>query len=72
MNKRLRELAEQAGANFGEGLEFAVAFGEMKDFEKFLQLVVDECAYTARQCYYVDAIDAEDVAKHIEETLGSK
>ena len=44
MNERIKELAEQAGGNYGEGLEFAVVFGELKDLEKFAELIVRECA----------------------------
>ena len=43
MNERIRELVEQAGGNFGQGLEFAVVFGESEDFEKFAELIVKEC-----------------------------
>ncbi len=43
MNERIRELAEQAGAYFGEKLEHAVIFDEMDDFEKFAELIVREC-----------------------------
>ena len=43
MNERIKELAEQAGGHFGEGLEFAVVFGELEDFEKFAELFVREC-----------------------------
>jgi hypothetical protein len=43
MNQRIRELAEQAGAYFGEKLEHAVIFDEMDDFEKFAELIVREC-----------------------------
>jgi len=47
MNERIRELVEQAGGHFGEGLEFAVVFGELEDFEKFAELIVKECAEIA-------------------------
>ena len=43
MNERIRQLVEQAGGHFGEGLEFAVVFGELEDFEKFAELIVREC-----------------------------
>jgi hypothetical protein len=35
---------EQAGGHFGDGLEFAVVFGELDDFKKFAELIVRECA----------------------------
>ena len=54
MNERLRELAEQAGGNFGQGLEFAVVFGESEDFEKFAELIVKECADLCLDMKYVD------------------
>ena len=44
MNERIKQLAEQAGGHFGEGLEFAVVFGELEDFEKFAELIIRECA----------------------------
>jgi hypothetical protein len=44
MNKRIQELAEQSNASFGDRLEYAVVFGEMEDFEKFIELIVqDSC-----------------------------
>ena len=46
MNKRICELVEQAGGSIGTGLEFAVVFGELEDFEKFTQLIVQECIST--------------------------
>lgn len=39
---------------------------------KFAELIVHECAYTARQCRTVRGVDAEDVAQHIESTLLKK
>jgi len=42
MNERIKELALHAGANFGKDLEFALVFGEIKDFEKFTKLLVAE------------------------------
>ena len=44
MNEKIKLLAEQSGGNYGDGLEFAVVFGELKDFEKFAELIVRECA----------------------------
>jgi hypothetical protein len=49
MNERIKELAERANANFSDGLEFSVVFGEMEDFEKFVGLIVLECASIANQ-----------------------
>lgn len=46
MNKRIQELAEQAGAEFYEG--FAGSPNSVKfieeDFEKFVESIVKECA----------------------------
>ena len=43
MNKRIKELAEQAGASIEENtLAFPVVFGEMEDFEKFAELIAAE------------------------------
>ncbi len=55
MNQQIRELVEQAGGNIGTGLEFAVVFGELEDFEKFVQLFVRECAESARLNTRVDS-----------------
>ena len=57
MNQRIRELVEQAGGNFGQGLEFAVVFGESEDFEKFAELLVRECSLTIWQ-NIVEAADS--------------
>ena len=46
MNERIKELAEQAGGHFGDGLEFAVVFGELDDFKKFAELLVKELLQT--------------------------
>ncbi len=44
MNERIKELVVQSGGNFANGsLEFAVVFGELKDLEKFTELIVKEC-----------------------------
>ena len=57
MNDRIRELAEQAGGHFGDGLEFAVVFGELDDFKKFAELIVRECAEIAKK---VDGDESDD------------
>ena len=44
MNERIKELLLQAGGHFGDGLEFAVVFGELDDFKKFAELIIRECA----------------------------
>ena len=44
MNERIKELVVQSGGNFANGsLEFAVVFGELKDLEKFTELIITEC-----------------------------
>ena len=57
MNERIKELAEQAGGHFGDGLEFAVVFGELDDFKKFAELIVRECAEIAKK---VDGDESDD------------
>ena len=44
MNKLIEQLVEQAGGSIGTGLEYAVVFGETEDVEKFVELIVKECA----------------------------
>jgi len=57
MNERIRQLVEQAGGHFGEGLEFAVVF-----FEKFAELIVRECIQAVKNVggynedYHMNAI----------------
>ncbi len=55
MNQRIRELVERTGGDIGTDLEFAVVFGELEDFEKFVQLLVRECAEIARLNTRVDS-----------------
>jgi hypothetical protein len=52
MNERIQKLAKQANANFSDGLDFSVVFGEMEDFEKFVELIVLECASVAGRYVY--------------------
>ncbi len=72
MNERIRELAVQAykeaAALGGQGVISMSSVREVQ-LEKFAKLLIHECAYTARQCYTVRGVDAEDVARHIEETF---
>ncbi len=63
MNKRIRELVEQAGGSIGTGLEFAVVFGELEDFEKFTQSLVRECAEVAHCNFHVDALTLGNIMK---------
>jgi hypothetical protein len=63
MNERIRELARQSGL-----IQYD-SDSKTQDAERFAELLIHECAYTARQCYTVRAVDAEDVARHIEETF---
>ena len=49
MDQQIRELVEQAGGSIGTGLEFAVVFGELEDFEKFTQSLVQKCADIGEQ-----------------------
>jgi hypothetical protein len=72
MNKRIQQLVEQANGSFGEGLEFAVVFGELEDFEKFAELIVRECADIAK--HHVMNIstyaDADFVDEQIKQHFG--
>ena len=44
MNERIKELAEQSGASISTTFgEYAVVFGEREAFEKFAELIVQEC-----------------------------
>jgi len=45
MNERIRELAEQAGGEFYEGFAGSTNFVKFAedDFEKFAELIVQEC-----------------------------
>ena len=54
MNERIKELAEQAGGHFGDGLEFAAVFGELDDFKKFAELIVKECEKVISDGRYSD------------------
>ena len=67
MNQRVKELVKQAGIDFGN---FESVTVDLDQIEEFAKLIVSECAYRARQCYTVRAVDAEDVAQHIEESFG--
>jgi hypothetical protein len=72
MNQRVIDLANRANRDIGYKFKLEDAKQLHELMENFFHLVVDECAYTARQCYTVRAVDAEDVATHIKETLGTK
>lgn len=73
MNERIRELAKQAKQELASRPKDLLSMPRIitqEEFaEKFAELLIHECAYTARQCYTVRAADAEDVARHIEETF---
>lgn len=73
MNKRIKKLAEQAGGHFGDGLEFAVVFGELDDFKKFAELIVRECVKLQYKNVVVGGVSdynrgrrelAEEILKH--------
>jgi len=76
MSERAIELYKQAAAFAYETCKEEGRKGGGEDhiwlslvMGKFAELLVQECAYTARQCYTVRGVDAEDVAQHIEATL---
>jgi hypothetical protein len=70
MNERIKELMDQATRSKYWNATTQVMTEDF-DKEMFAELIVRECAYIARQCYTVRAVEAEDVAKHIEETFWS-
>ena len=73
MNERIRELAEQANASFGERLEYAVVFGEMEDFEKFIKLIVqDSCDVLLKWKNEPFPFDEDLAASLIREHFGVK
>jgi hypothetical protein len=50
MNKRLQELAEQAGIEFDDSFSLepeTIYYLKLSDFEKFAELIVRECAKLA-------------------------
>lgn len=66
MNKRIKELAEQAGASIEENtLAFPVVFGEMEDFEKFAELIAAEVINKAE-----DYGLGTDAVEHLKEYFG--
>lgn len=73
MNERVKELAKEANIypymNLNDFRRYDVVDYHLG---KFAELIIAECAYMARQCKTVRAIDAEDVAQYIEESLGGK
>jgi hypothetical protein len=77
MNERIRELAEQAGVDFGSvtqdyfGEWFpAITSTEKIDFEKFAELIVRECASKAWFAEQYGIGDGTPVSKQIKEHFG--
>jgi hypothetical protein len=71
MQQRIKELATEAGmVKYPTGIDIKenTIWGD-RNIQKLVELVVAECAYRARQCYTVRAVDAEEVAQHIEGTF---
>jgi len=74
MNERIFELAKEADLIQWDTLPSGARTPDHESVvkaKKFAELIVQECAYIARQCYTVRAVEAEDVAKHIETTFRS-
>ena len=76
MSKTIQRIAEQALTFAYETCKKEGRKGGAEDHiwlclyvGKVHELTIQECAYTARQCYTVRGVDAEDVAQHIENTL---
>ena len=64
MNEKIKLLAEQAGGHYGGGLEFAVVFGEVEDFEKFAELIVKECADISDASFHNGSAGYLAILKH--------
>ena len=64
MNSRIEELIVESGNGQFHNGKFYPHIGSRttQDWKKFAELLIQECAYLARQCYLVRAVDAEDVA----------
>ena len=61
MNQQIQELVEQAGGSIGTGLEFAVVFGELEDFEKFVESIVEAVLDQVKErAYYTGDRDWSD------------
>jgi hypothetical protein len=67
MNKRIRELAEQAGATTFGGKQ--CIFGD-EDMEKFAELIVKECANV--ELYWLGEQDCKAIAEKIKKHFGVK
>lgn len=66
-DNKFRELAARAGFVGSNLSNTVIGTDQETALKNFHNLVVEECAYIARQCYTVRAIDAEEVAQHIEQ-----
>ena len=64
MNERIKQLAEQAGAEWDDKYHWYVGNEQMK---KFAQLIVRECI---RLCDQVDLVGADDCIDNIKEHFG--
>ena len=69
MNKRILELAKQAGGEFYEGFAGSTNFIKFAedDFEKFAELIVKECSN-----FLKDTLDDHFAAEQLEEHFGVK
>ena len=70
MNERIRQLVEQAGGEFYEGFAGGTNFVKFAedDFEKFAELIVQDCANFVRETYDHEA--AESIAWTMEINYG--
>ena len=67
MNERIRELIKQAGGEFWQRLEndtvnpeAYITFDPPESLEKFVELIVKECATICNKIYFNNYPDAED------------
>jgi hypothetical protein len=69
MNERILSLLKQSRIDLHEAKQhgFSVISCTDAHLKEFIKLVVAECAYHARHCNTVKAVDAEDVAQYIEQ-----
>ncbi len=75
MNKRIRELAEQAGLRFTQLMSnpmVPVVDGKETDLEKFAELIVRECCGAANEWYQKHNELHWDPAQHIRNHFGAE
>lgn len=72
MNKRIRELAEQAGIEFDDDFPLepeTIYYLKLSDFEKFASLIVRECIDTVSDCS-IEYCTRPQIVSEIKEHFG--